>query len=319
MRPYLYTQHTPIARRHSLAKQSTLDFKALKLDDVRPVSALMQYAGTRTCDFTVGGIFMWAGYFDYKYSIVNDTVFIKGVAEDDLSKSGFYLPIGKMPLAQSVDMLRKYCLSNNVELRFTAVPEAAVDELVGLGAKYVNELNDWSDYLYDAQAMSTFSGKKLSKKRNHVNRFEADHPDYRFKPLCKCDIDDVKLFLEREYASVEKSPTAVFEYSQVVDVLDHYDRYPFEGAVLSVPELGIVAFTVGEVRDDTLYVHIEKMSHDVTGSGETIFKNFVTDMLKRHPNIRYVNREEDVGDPGLRKAKLAYYPCEILKKYDVTF
>ena len=88
--------------------------------------------------------------------------------------------------------------------------------------------------------------------------------------------------------------------------------------MLSTPSDGIVAFTLGEVIGDTLYVHIEKMSHDIAGAGETINRLFASMMTTIHPSVQYINREEDVGDPGLRHAKESYHPLELLKKYNVT-
>ena len=78
--------------------------------------------------------------------------------------------------------------------------------------------------------------------------------------------------------------------------------------MLSTPADGIVAFTLGEVIGDTLYVHIEKMNHLVNGAGETVNKLFAELMTGHHPEVRYINREEDVGDPGLRHAKESYHP-----------
>ncbi|MDE6378584.1 MAG: phosphatidylglycerol lysyltransferase domain-containing protein, partial [Duncaniella sp.] len=106
---------------------------------------------------------------------------------------------------------------------------------------------------------------------------------------------------------------------QVFAVLDNLDAYPFEGAVLSTPGHGVVAFTLGEVIGDTLYTHIEKMDHTVNGAGETINKLFAGMMSARYHELVYINREEDTGDPGLRHAKESYHPAMILRKYNVIF
>ena len=102
-------------------------------------------------------------------------------------------------------------------------------------------------------------------------------------------------------------------------MLDNLSRYPFEGAVLSTPTDGIVAFTIGEVLTDTLHVHIEKMNHKIPGAGETVNKLFAEMMTQRNPEILYINRQEDVGDPGLRYAKESYHPLTLLHKYNVIF
>ncbi len=300
-------------------KNSPLRFKPLTLDDVSLVRSMLAFSGSRTCDFSIGGIYMWIDYFDYTYCIFNDTLFIKGVTEDDVTRPAFSLPVGKMGLEESVGLLADFCDSKRMDLQFSAVPEDALPALRCLGSIREEQLKDWSDYLYSAEALATLSGKKLSKKRNHVNRFMADNPDYTFKPLTAELIPDIKEFFNATHLPLSKPAIADIEREQVKLVLNNLDRYPFEGAVLSTPTDGIVAFTIGEVLIDTLHVHIEKMNHEIPGAGETINKLFAEMMLSRHPEIIYINRQEDVGDPSLRYAKESYHPITLLNKYNVTF
>lgn len=298
---------------------SPLRFSPLTLDDVPRILPCLCCSTSRTCDFTVGGLLMWAGYFNYTYAIHNDTLYIKGVTEDDVTRPAFSLPVGKAPLHESVALLRDYCRDSGcMPLVFSAVPEEYLEPLRMLGATQVAPLDDWGDYLYDAQALASLSGKKLGKKRNHVNRFFADNPGYSFEPLTSANLDAVTAFYRDTHLPLSKPALADVEREQVMHVLAHLDRYGFEGAVLSTPVDGIVAFTLGEVIGDTLYVHIEKMNHLVNGAGETVNKLFAELMTGHHPEVRYINREEDVGDPGLRHAKESYHPLRILAKYNVT-
>lgn len=295
-----------------------LRFMPLTVDDIPVILPYLKAAPSRTCDFTIGGILMWADYFNYTYCIYNDTLFIKGVTEDDVTRSAFSLPIGKMGLDESVELLRDYCRMNRMgQLLFSAVPEVAVEPLRLLGVKTVAPLDDWSDYLYDAEALASLTGKKLSKKRNHVNRFMADNPGFELLPLRQEMMGDVKKFLREMPLPADKPALADIEREQVMRVLDRYDRYPFTGVVLTVPDRGIVAFSIGEVIGDTLYVHIEKMDHTVDGAGETINKLYAEYMYEMTSGLRYINREEDTGDPGLRKAKESYHPEIMLRKFNV--
>ncbi|MBJ2190165.1 MULTISPECIES: phosphatidylglycerol lysyltransferase domain-containing protein [Duncaniella] len=300
-------------------RESQLRFRPLTLSDVDKLRPFFSQACCRTCDFTVGGMFMWTDYFDYTYCIFNDTLFIKGVTEDDVTRPAFSIPVGKMGIEESVNILLEHCRREGCELIFSAVPEAYVAPLQALGAKSVEKLEGWSDYLYDAQALATLSGKKLNKKRNHVNRFEAENPGYTFEPLTPDLLPAVREFFNATHLPLSKPALADIERAQVMHVLDNLDAYGFEGAVLSTPSDGIVAFTLGEVKGDTLYTHIEKMNHEVVGAGETVNKLFAAMMTERQPGLIYINREEDVGDPGLRHAKESYHPSELLDKYNVTF
>lgn len=298
----------------------SLRFKPMGLEDIPVISPYLPLAGVRTCDFTIGGLLMWAGYFNYSYAILDGTLFIKGVTEDDVTRPAFSFPAGPMPLDRAVRVLKDYCRANGaMPLTFSAVPEEKVESLRALGATEVTLLEDWQDYLYSAEALTTLSGKKLSKKRNHVNHFMAEHPDWKLTPLGPDNIEAVKEFYHAYHLPLSKPALADIERQQVLDVLDNLDSYPFEGAVLTVgPESRIVAFAIGEVMGDTLYVHIEKMAHDVSGAGESINKMFAELMCGRHRQIACINREEDTGDPGLRYAKESYHPMAMLRKYNVT-
>ena len=300
-------------------KNSPLRFRPFTFDSIPFLRSIPRNTSSRTCDFSIGGIYMWIDYFDYTYCIFNDTLFIKGVTEDDVTRPAFSLPVGKMGLEESVPLLSDYCDSRHMSLQFSAVPEEALPILQELGAVKVEQLEDWSDYLYSAEALSTLSGKKLSKKRNHVNRFITDNPGYIFEPLTADKVHAVKEFFDATHLPLSKPALADIEREQVKHVLDNLSRYPFEGAVLSTPTDGIVAFTIGEVLTDTLHVHIEKMNHKIPGAGETVNKLFAEMMTQRHPEILYINRQEDVGDPGLRYAKESYHPLTLLHKYNVIF
>lgn len=298
----------------------TLHFKKLDSKAIEMLRKYLPYARSRTCDYTVAGITMWADYFHYEYAVADDTLFIKGVAEDNLKLPAFSLPIGKMPLNESIALLKEYCYETGNKLTLSAIPAEYVDTLMQLGATSAKELTDWADYLYNATDLASLSGKAYNKKRNHVNRFCADNPGWELKEITPDILPQVIEFYSKYGQPVvdDGYVTAVVEHDQTMNVLRNYADYGFEGAVLTTPTHGIVAFAIGEVAGDTLFVHIEKMRHDVSGAGEAINKLFAAHMLERH-GMAFINREEDVGDAGLRAAKLSYKPCMLLKKYNIEF
>lgn len=298
--------------------ETTLTFKPLTLNDIPQVRTLLEKAGTRTCDYTVGGLFMWIDYFSYSYCIYEDTLFVKGFCENHPGVVAFSLPIGKLPLGRAVELLREYCTANDLGLNFSAIPEDRIDSLASIAGGRIESLDDWSDYIYHIDSLSTLSGKALSKKRNHVNRFETENPDYVFEPVCEENLPEVAMFYYgQRLANKLDVLMAMYERQECFKVLDNFRLYGFEGAALRGLAGEIVAFTLGEVIGDTLYVHIEKMNHRVNGAGETINKLFAASMAKKYPNLKYVNREEDMGDPGLRYAKMSYHPAMTLAKYNL--
>lgn len=285
------------------------------IEDIRP---FFEHSGSRCCDFTVGGLFMWIDLFEYEYCIYADTLFIKGLSEDDSGRIAFWLPIGKLSMAESVNLLRKYCAAENIPLLFTAVPDDRLHELTAVADCRISELPDWADYIYDAKALATLTGKAYNKKRNHVNRFEAENPGYKLEEIDESNVGDALRFFESLGIESQKSnpEMAKYEWHRCADVLRNPDIYRFEGAILRQPDGRVAAFTMGERRGDTLVLHIEKIEHLVAGAGETINKLFAAHMLAKHPEIKYINREDDAGDPGLRYAKESYHPLFLLRKYN---
>lgn len=315
----MQTSSNPTIQVAERVRTQVLDFKPVSLNDIPRIQAVLRGNTTRSCDFSLGGIFMWIDYFGYEYDIVDGTLFIKGLSEDSSRQTSFTVPIGRMPLADSVEMVKQYCRDNNLEPLFSAVPESLVEPLQQLGASSVTELADWADYIYNATDLASLTGKRYNKKRNHVNRFMADNPDWALEMIDDSNLDELRSFFRTlDIDSVKADPAmAEFERQQTAEVLDNYHRYPFVGGVLRDQHGAIVAFTVGEVYGDTLILHIEKMRHDIAGAGESINKLFAAEMLRQRPEIRYINREDDAGDPGLRYAKESYHPAFLLKKFNV--
>ena len=308
----------------SKATATRLQFEPLTLSRLPLVNRILQASPSRTCDYSAGGIFMWIERFAYSCCFIGDTLFIKGLSESDPKVEAFMMPVGAMDDRNALALILEHCRSLGIPPVLSAVPEDRLDSLLGIcpGAR-CELLEAWSDYLYDIDSLATLHGKRFNKKRNHVNRFLAENPDMRLEPLTPDLIPEVSLFFagmcRREDAEADPSPynTAAYERAQTAKVLGSYSTYPFVGAVLRAQSGEIASFCIAEPLGDTLFIHIEKTRHDIPGAGEAINMLFAQSMKERFPQLRFINREEDVGDPGLRKAKLSYHPCSLLRKYNV--
>ena len=296
-----------------------LKFHPITHADMEKIFHYLEMEQGRTTDFSYAGILMWIDYFKYEFAISDDTLFIKGVVENDTDTPAFSLPIGKMPMNERLEKIRSYCRSHNISPVMSAVPEYALEELEAAGITSINPLEDWGDYLYDAKMLSTLTGKKMSKKRNHVNKFESLYPGSRLEMLDATNVDKAIEFMTIVDKEGDDIPMAVQERRMTRKLLDLIKEgdIRLEGAILMVDEK-VVAFTIGDVKNDTLFVHVEKASREFEGSYEKINKEFAALMTARHPEILYINREDDSGDDGLRKAKQSYHPIEILKKYNIA-
>lgn len=300
-------------------KHCILQFKPLTFEDAGTIKPFLAGSGSRSCDYSLGGLLMWIGCFGYEYCIHEDTLFIKGRMGGDSPREAFSLPIGRLSLPEAVSLLRSYCRCAGRLLDFSAIPCERIDEFRGLNPMAIGLMRHYSDYLYDIREMATYAGKRMAKKRNHQNRFMRDNPDWRVEEIGAENIALVKECFRR-ICEMEPADSAMqaYEREQVTHVLERPELYGFESLCLFAGG-EVVAFTFGEVVGDTLHDHIEKMRRDVAGSGETVFSRFSAAMLEKYPHLNYVNREDDAGDIGLQRSKLSYNPVMMIDKYNVLF
>lgn len=297
-----------------------MEFKKITHIDMPRIWEFLKQERGRTTDFSYGGVLMWIDYFQYEYAIENDTLFIKGVVENDRSKIAFSLPIGPHPFEDSLKLLKEYCNVHAIPLEFSAVPEYAIEEIKATNPKSLEELTDWGDYLYDVEALATLSGKKMSKKRNHVHQFLSNYPDWKFEPLTLSNAEEALKFMDVFDKEGDLTPQAEAERKlnrQLLQEIREGDKNIEGGLLYAIGEL--CGFTIGDIKNDTLFVHVEKATRHILGSYEMINYIFAQKMKEKYPRLNYVNREDDAGDPGLRFAKESYHPIEILKKYNVIY
>ncbi len=297
------------------------EFKPVTAEAMREIWPILRKEAGRTTDFSYGGLLMWVDYFKYEYAIVDDTLFIKGLVENDVTTPAFSLPVGRLPLEESVAMVRDYAKTHGMKAEFSAVPEYAMEQMRALKPVKEEELTDWADYLYDAAPLMTLSGKKMAKKRNHVNKFLNTYPDWELVEMTPANAHEAMEFMDEVFEMEgDDTPMAREERQltrRLIEEVKLGDRYLL-GALLKVGDR-VAAFTIGDVKGDTLFVHVEKATRKVEGSYEMVNKAFAEYVGNLYPVVKYINREDDAGDPGLRKAKESYHPVEMLRKYNVIF
>lgn len=296
-----------------------LEFKKITHKDMPLIWKYLEMEKGRTTDFSYAGLFMWVDLFKYEFAVYKDTLFIKGVVENDRSLPAFSLPVGSLPLRESIEVLKQYCSEQGIRLELSAVPEYALEELNTLSPAKVELLEDWSDYLYDAEMLASLKGKKMSKKRNHVNNFILHNSEWSFQPLDATNAEEALKFMD-VYESEADETFMAREESRLsrlmIRMLEEGDPVMHGGVLYSSPG-HICALTIGDVKGDTLYVHIEKATKSINGTYEMINKEFASHVLEVHPEVKFINREDDSGDEGLRRAKESYHPVDLLKKYNV--
>ena len=173
------------------------------------------------------------------------------------------------------------------------------------------------DYVYDINDLAELKGKKYQPKRNHVNRFLTDHPDSYILPLDEVTMADCRAFTDRWFARrQEEDPDTDYfiEQRALAKAYEHYRELNMEGLVLYT-DGKLVAMTMGSfLSEDMVDVHFEKADSDYATAYAVINRAFARYLRDKYPQLKYLDREEDMGSPGLRKAKLSYQPHHLVEK-----
>ncbi|MBR1983389.1 MAG: GNAT family N-acetyltransferase [Clostridia bacterium] len=290
-----------------------INFSRLK-DNVNIIKGYLEQSENAFCDISIGVKYMWRDEYVIDYAIIEDTLIMKESSTE--YNDVFYYPMGK-----NVDLalreIEEYCKTNSIPLIFGCVENAVVIKLRNLydDVKVQSERN-WDDYIYDAEKFKNYSGKKYSGQRNHVNKFKRLYPNYTVNVLTEQDYPKIEKFLKEFERGTDFSIwTEKSEQEKVYDYVKNADKLKQVGAFIEI-DGKVIAFSMGEVINDTLIVHVEKGLKTYEGVYPTMAQEFAK--LFAGSGIKYINREEDCGDMGLRTSKLQYHPIEIRQKNTVT-
>lgn len=292
-----------------------LNFEPINADNILKAAEYFKYKVSRTSDYTVGAMYMWREFYNTSFTIYDDMIFYK---VKFLNRTSFTLPVGGGSLDKAMDALKEYCRNEELPLWFCTVPEEALPILVNTYGGTIPGMpsRDWADYLYNAEDLAEMAGRKFSGQRNHINKFKKLYPNYSYQRITPENLPRVIEFLQDyEKNHAKDANLAKEELNRTLELMPFLDKFKLPGAFIEVDGV-IVAMTIGEVVKDTLYCHVEKAVRDYQGSYQMIVKEFASDMKQQY-DIKYINREEDVGDEGLRTSKLSYHPIQLLDKYCV--
>ena len=284
-----------------------MNFETLTLGNMETARPFLGRALYRSCDFTVGGMFLWRHVWQPEFA-VEDGIFYSRLRDRD-GTVYYNLPLGDN-VAKGVARLRDLCATNGEPLRFCTVPADALDLFPGARVTAHREL---ADYLYYIDDLITLRGKKYGGQRNHVNFFTRAYPDATMEEITPANLAEVRAFFAA-HGAPQDSRSARDDYAATADLLRDPAAYGMRGYALRAGGR-IVGFSFGEVVGDTLFAHVEKADRAVRGAHQALMSRFAAAM--RAPDTLYINREDDAGDEGLRTAKLALHPCALIEKYTV--
>ncbi len=278
-------------------------------EDVLAVLPYLRQSEIRFCDYSAGVRFMWREAYRVDYAIINDTLLMKETT--DAYRDAFFCPIG--PDREGALRAAEAYGKAAGALMFAYLDNAAVAEFAGR-YPFLSVYNDrnWSDYLYAAEDMKYFRGKKLAGQRNHLNKFRRLYPEAVFCPLTAGDLPAVREMLAayREEAGAMDA----FEREECFraeELLSCYERFQMPAGCIRLNGK-VISFCIGERVGDTLMIHVEKGLRAYEGVYQATVSAFTQAFAGE--GILYTNREEDCGIEGLRISKLQYHPAEIMEK-----
>lgn len=294
------------------------DFRRPTIEDREIITSYFEKYPSRNCDRTFANIYLWARHYNVEFAEYKSTLLFR----DNSSGYGYAFPAGADEDVRAVIP----------ELEAWSAAAGEPFTMYGIGPGQFEKLEEWfperyeieyerdyADYVYEAEKLATLSGKKLHSKRNHINKFKALHEGaWSYEPLGDENQEECfQMALHwRNLNGCEEDEEKNAEMCVTLNSLRLFKELKQTGGILRV-DGKIAAFTIGEpVNEDTFVVHIEKAYADVDGAYPMINQQFVEhEILGRY---RYVNREDDAGMEGLRKAKLSYKPVFLLDKGIVT-
>ena len=294
------------------------DFKRPQLEDKEVISHYFKHHTSRSCERTFVNVFLWARFYNVTFAIIEDTLVFKS---EDENSFAFAYPAGEPEnVKKALDTLYQYSQERGVPFRlYNVTPDHFEQIEAWYPGRFQIEYNeDLADYVYESEKLCTLAGKKLHGKRNHINKFKSLYEGrWSYETMSGDNVEECfQMALKwRNQNGCDDDPEKNSEMCVTLNSLRLFRELELTGGILRA-DGRILAFTIGEpVCSDTFVVHIEKAFPDVQGAYTMINQQFVEHECM---DYRYVNREEDTGDEGLRKAKRSYRPVFMVEKGVVT-
>ncbi len=297
-----------------------MNFVPLTLEHKHAYAKLWEACPEPSMDYTFVNLWGWQEFYDLSCCIQDDLCWLKSGIEQNLHAD---FPVYRAPVGNwhTIDWQTENMLKNGAVL--TRVPESLVlllEQALPGRVQREESRGQW-EYLYDKEDLALLSGNKYHKKRNHVNSFKKHYGDvdYRQVEADNCSILEDILALQDEWCQWHEcagSETLQAENAAINQVLSHWGEFPcLVGGAIYV-ENALAAFSVGEkLGHGVLGVHFEKGRSGIRGVYQTMNTYFVQ---KAGADCTLINREQDLDEEGLRKAKLSYLPKDFLRKYILT-
>ena len=314
----LFKGNCKVAERRDL-----LTFKPLALMDRAVVEPYIQAQNFKNSELTFADMYIWRKSWHVEWAIAHDALFMR------MRMPGKCLMYPVMPrdgrlTREQLELAIQDMRSAGLRPVMTSVSDDYLERVravMPLGWRET-ELIDFEDYVYRANDLITLQGRKYHGKRNHVARFMRTYEGrYLYRPLRACDMNECLRLWDRWYAErvggmdMDQRLEAAQEREMIVEAFGAMHLLGLRGGVVEL-DGEMAAFTLGECERDTMLVRLEKALDQYEGIYSFINREFAEHGFE---GISWINREEDMGIPGLRRSKQSYYPDHMVKKYQIDF
>lgn len=290
-----------------------IDFHHITIADKERYEEALRGECERGCEFSFANLFLWGRQ---KIAFLHDHAVLFSQFD---RRSVYPYPVGRGDKRKVLDALIADARERGIPCRITGLGETAkrtIEELYP--GKFRFHCDEGSfDYVYAIDDLADLAGKKYHAKRNHLNRFEEAHPDYRVEAIDRDNIGAAEQMVAKWYRTrLAENPNGDYQMEQAAldRAFRHYEELGLEGLMLLDGD-EVLAVTIGSfMSEDTVDVQFEKARSDVQGAYAAINCSFARYIREKYPNVRYLDREEDMGLEGLRKAKRSYHPHHMIEK-----
>ncbi|RDY23990.1 DUF2156 domain-containing protein [Romboutsia maritimum] len=296
-------------------------FKNIDINAKKKLDAYFDMVDYEACEYCFTTLYMWQHAYKTGYYIGDDFAIIVGEYEGD---SFSILPLAyKDKLDEVIDFVLNCFENKNKKVYFRGITKEVVDilkEKYPSRFEYIQE-RDLFDYIYEAEGLRTLAGRKNQKKRNHINSFLKEYEGrYKYTLLNKENFDEcleiVKDWTNNKEEQNDFNEGMDDEFLAINKIFNDYDELKDKIKIAGIYiDEKLEAFTIGEYLNKNMaLIHIEKANPDIRGLYPFINQQFLQNEFS---DVDFVNREEDLGIEGLRKAKLSYHPCKFVEKYTI--
>ncbi len=290
-------------------------FKRLTLEDREVLQPRIWELQPVTSELTFTNLYLWRSYYEFEWSIHDDWVLV--IANEREGGVFALPPVGPSPRKDVTEKVLTW-LQDERGIAEPAVERAGpmlADEFREQAGFSVEETRDQFDYVYLTEDLAELSGRKYSAKRNHINQFTRYYRS-EYQPVTKELVGECLALAEVwcEQRLCDEDLSLQHELSGIEDLLNNFERLELDGGAILIRGK-VQAFALGELlNEETAVVHIEKANPEFKGIYPTMTKLYAQ---RWQGEAAYINLEQDLGDPGLRRAKESYYPDHMAEKHRI--